>query len=149
MTSTPLRRFIISISMASLVIMAVWYGFLQPPYLSYGNLPFPVLRDPYPGEAVLLRVRRCNSDDKTRVYAISHRLVSETPGTPDIVLPAALASVPPGCTTSNSVANVIPMGTPPGRYVVEGFGESSTLLRDAPVFWYSEPFSVLAGVAPK
>jgi hypothetical protein len=79
----------------SLFGMGAWYGWLEPPFLTYRNLPFPVVREPRPGEAVLLTVWRCNADDHERSYAISHVLVRESDEEADHPSPGPGAD-PPG-----------------------------------------------------
>lgn len=119
-----------------------YFAYFQPPFLSYGNLPMPV-RTPHvhPGDPVELTVVRCNSDNKTRIYGVSHQLV-HVDGGEVIVLPASQTSVEPGCHESVSAINVVPPGTPPGLYVIEGYGEAQATLRAVSVRWVSQPFEV-------
>jgi hypothetical protein len=125
----------------SLFGMGAWYGFFEPPFLTYRNLPFPVVREPRPGEAVLLTVWRCNADDHERSYAISHVLVRES-DEERTILPPGLVPIRPGCTIETSAANVIPAGTLPGRYYVEGHAEAHGTVRRHDVYWRSAAFTV-------
>ena len=118
-----------------------YYVFFEPPFLTYPNLPFPVLTPKVKhGDAVQLDVRRCNSDTKTRVYGLAHSLVGETV---TILLPAMPTSLPPGCAQAVSVINVVPQGTPPGTYHIEGYAEVQGTLRTYSIPWRSAPFEVV------
>lgn len=123
-------------------LTVVWYAFLEPPYLSYGFQPFPVLNSPHAGEAVLLHVSRCNSSLKTSTYLISHTLVNLDTGA-RVVLAPGIVSLEPGCTDEVSAANVTPRTTPPGRYIVTGFAEIQGRIRTTSIKWSSGPFTVL------
>lgn len=122
-----------------------YFAYLQPPFLSYANLPFPVLNAMVrPGEPVRLSVQRCNSDSVTRIYGVSHLMVPVKPAgeRKPIVLPASQTSIEPGCHESVSAINVVPPSTPPGLYVIEGYGEAQATLRAVSVRWVSQPFEV-------
>jgi hypothetical protein len=138
------KRIGAALAVLSLAMMVAWFGFLEPPFLSYRNLPFPV-QDPRvrAGTPVLLQVIRCNGDTKTRTYLISHRLIRVDVMEPPTILPAGPVSLEPGCTREVSAANTIPTGTAPGLYVVEGFAEVSGTWRTHSIRWYSEPFQVI------
>lgn len=122
------------------------YFFFEPPFLEYTNLPFPV-ENPVvaPGETVRLLVRRCNTEDKTRIYGISHmmRPVGDDKATP-IVLPATQASVAPGCEVAISTINTVPSNVAPGMYYIDGYGEVQGTIRNHFIHWYSKPFEVVA-----
>lgn len=117
--------------------------FFEPPFLSYPGLPFKVAAPARPGESVQLQVTRCNSDKSKRTYQLSHTLVSVDTGR-YWVLPAGIVSIKPGCASGVSAANVVPIGTPPGVYVVEGYAEVQGTIRTFDVHWYSEPFRVMS-----
>lgn len=122
-----------------------YFGLAEQPYLSYGNLPFPVLTPIVkPGQAVQLTVSRCNDDSRQRVYGIARTLVPLAPGLKAYVLPSGSASVDPGCTTAISSVNVIPLGVPPGRYWIQGSAEVNGSIRTFVVAWRSMPFEVIA-----
>lgn len=129
-----------------LVLLAAigYFGVIEKPFLSYGNLPFPVLTSHIkPGQAVQLEVLRCNSDDRSRVYIIARTLVPVDPSRSPYVLPSGSASISPGCTTSVSAVNVIPLGVPPGRYWIQGSAEVNGSIRTFVVGWRSNPFEVV------
>ena len=130
-----------SFGAVSAAFLFVFYVFLEPPFLSYGNLPFPVLT-PFvnAGQAVHIVVERCSTDTKTRVYGVSHRLVGATTTT---ILPATQASVEPGCNKATSAINVVPVDTPAGRYIVDGTAEVQGTIRAVTVQWQSQPFEVV------
>ena len=129
----------VSMGAASTVFLAVYYVFLEPAFLSYGNLPFPVLTpEVHPGQPVLLKVHRCNSDKVTRVYGVSHRMI----GPETLLLPASPTSIEPGCHEGVSALNVVPLGAKPGIYRVRGTAEVQATIRAVTVQWYSEPFEV-------
>ena len=134
-------RVLNALCLIALIGGGAYYTFFEPPFLTYGNLPFPVLTPRVKdGNAVLLDVRRCNSDTKTRIYALAHSLVGETM---TILLPAVPTSIRPGCSQSFSAINVIPLNTPPGTYHIEGYAEVQGTLRTSSIAWRSEPFEVV------
>ena len=134
-------RWLNAICLIAVICIGGYYAFLEPPFLTYGNLPFPVLtpqvRD---GNTVILDVQRCNADSKTRVYAIAHTLVGETM---TILLPTVPTSIRPGCSQSFSAINVIPPNTPPGTYHIEGYAELQGTLRAFSIAWRSASFEVV------
>ena len=128
----------------SLSATLVYLLYFEPPFLSYQGLPFQVEGPARPGESVRLIVTRCNSSDKTRDYELSHWLQNIDTNEPQIPLPAGkVAPIKPGCQRGRSAMNVIPAGTPPGRYRIGGTGDAEGTLRTVPVEWYSETFEVL------
>lgn len=122
---------------------AVYFVALEPPFLSYQKVPFPVLTPIVkPGEPVLLSVARCSTDTRHRMYPIAHRLVPLDGGRA-ILLAPSFASIEPGCHTSTSSINVVPKHTPPGRYRVEGHAETQGTIRTALAHWSSDEFEVV------
>ena len=113
----------------------------EPPWLTYTNSPFPVLNSPVrPGTAVQMMVGRCSSANVTRVYALSRALVC---GKASLLLPAGLVSIEPGCTSVVSAVNIVPLGAPPGRCYLHGFGEIQGVVHTNSVEWKSQPFDVV------
>lgn len=138
-----LRRAAVALAYLSLLWMGAWYGFLEPPFLSYRNLPFPSERPVVlAGQPIPLRVVRCNGDTKTRNYLISHRLIRLDAAQPPTILTAGSVSIEPGCTSETSKANVVPADQEQGHYFVEGFAEVNGTIRTHSIHWYSEPFYV-------
>ena len=124
-----------------LVSLLVYLVFLEPPWLIYNNSPFPVLNSPVkPGDAVKMTVARCSTAGVLRVYGLSRTLKGSAA---EIVLPAGLAAIKPGCITVVSAVNVIPLGTPAGTYTLHGYGEIQGVIRTSSVAWESQPFEVV------
>lgn len=115
--------------------------FFEPPWLTYTNTPFPVLNSPVrPGDPVKMTVARCSSASVTRLYALSRTLKGNGV---EIILPAGLVSIDPGCIRVESAANVIPIGTPAGTYTLHGYGEIQGVVRTSSVAWESQQFEVV------
>lgn len=119
------------------------YVLLEKPPLRYSNLPFPVMLSPVKdGEVAKIRVSRCNDDDHTRLYLVARSLI-HIPSGDSIVMPATTVSIEPGCRTVVSSVNVVPVGTPAGKYFIKGVGEVNGLVRTHTVSWSSEAFDVV------
>ena len=133
--------------LASLIVMVAYWGFLEPPFLSYLNMPFEPVADVQAGQPVLLKVTRCNSTSEEQSYLITHRLIrlDPPPGAllKPVILPAGAVSIDPGCHDAISAANPIPAGTPPGIYFVMGNAKVDGRWRTSSVPWTSRPFRVL------
>ena len=120
-----------------------WYAFIEQPYLSYPDLPFRVPNASYaPGDTVVYRVARCNSSSKDQSYPIARTLPPVGNG-PVILLPSVIAKIAPGCTMAASAITVIPLGTPPGRYFVEGLSSVQGLTKVFVVYWSTTHFDVV------
>jgi hypothetical protein len=131
--------------LALLVLSAFLFGAnLEKPYLRYGNVPFPVITGTVkPGQAVQLTVERCNDSDAPRGYLVTHQLRNVDTGA-IVVLPDAWIEAPAGCTTSVSLLNIVPIGTPPGSYEARGRAIIEGRFGMHQVLWQSQPFAVLA-----
>ena len=140
--NVPLRMLQLVGSLAVLFVgLLAYLVFLEPPWLIYNNSPFPVLNSPVKaGSAVQMTVDRCNSTNVLRVYGLSRTLKCNGV---EVVLPAGLASIKPGCTTALSVVNVIPTGTPAGTCKLHGQGEIQGIVRTISVAWESQAFEVV------
>lgn len=112
------------------------------PWLTYLGSPWKVKNTPRAGEAVLFDVTRCNSSGRGRSYELSHFLVRVSTGE-RTVLPPGLVPILPGCHTGPSAANVVPVGTEPDHYFVEGYAEVDNGYRPVTVHWASQPFEVI------
>ena len=122
------------------VVVLAYLVFLEPPWLSYTNTPFPVLNSPVrAGTAVQMLAGRCNSARVTRTYALSRTLKCKGY---EIILPAGLVAIDPGCITVVSAVNVIPLGAPAGTCALHGYGEIRGVIRTISVAWESAPFEV-------
>ena len=139
-TIFTILRAVFNLMLVVIGMTGIYLMYFEQPFLSYGNLPFPVLTPKVkPGEAVSILVIRCNSDNRTRSYLLSHTLVG---GQLKIILPANSVSLDPGCRKEVSAVNVIPIGTSPGVYRVEGFAEVQGTIRASSIHWESESFEV-------
>jgi hypothetical protein len=127
-----------------LVLGAFLFGAnLEKPYLRYGNVPFPAVTGIVrPGQAVQLTVERCNDNDSPRGYLVTHQL-RNVDTSAIVVLPDAWVEAPPGCTTSVSLLNIVPIGTPPGTYEARGRAIIEGRFGVHQVVWQSQPFAVL------
>lgn len=126
-----------------LALVAIYFIFFEQPFLSYRNLPFPVITKAVkPGEAVQMVVSRCNSESITRISRVASVLVGPDA---EVILPVTDAPILPGCSSSVSAVNVIPPGTPPGRYMLRGYGEVIGTFRTHMVEWESQFFDVIEG----
>lgn len=122
----------------------IWLIFLDPPFLSYQNLPFPVEHQRVrPGDSPRPIVERCNSDSITRLYTVAHELVRVDAPAKNVILPSAQVSIAPGCDHVSSTISVVPPGTAPGRYYVSGHGEARGMIRTHIVPWRSAVFEVV------
>ena len=138
----PLRMLQLVCTLAVLFVgLLAYLVFLEPPWLIYNNSPFPVLNSPVkPGDAVRMTVDRCSTASVLRVYGLSRTLKGNAA---EIVLPAGLAAIKPGCITVVSAVNVIPLGTPAGTYILHGYGEIQGVIRTSSIEWESQPFEVV------
>ena len=148
-----MRVFVLIVSTAAFAVALLWYGFLEPPYLSYKGLPFePISPEVHAGEALLLRVTRCNDSDRTETYLITRKLIRidapKDAATEPILLPGGAVEIEPGCHEEISGANVVPRNTPLGLYVVRGQAAVPGRWRGTYVQWASAPFRVVAPVSP-
>ena len=134
-----MTRLVAALALVFIALLA-YLVFLEPPWLTYTNTPFPVLNSPVrPGNPVKMTVTRCSSASVTRLYALSRTLKGNGA---EIILPAGLVSINPGCISVESAANVIPPGTPPGTYTLHGYGEIQGIVRTSSIAWESQPFEV-------
>ena len=142
----PAFVFLACVMIISTVATVVWALFIDQPYLSYKNLPFPTtIQKVRAGEVIPLRVYRCNDTDTVQVYTVAHLIVSLDKELPSFVLPPnELVPIEAGCTEAVSMINRIPQEAPPGTYSVVGVARIPMLLgRKALVPWHSQPFEVM------
>lgn len=142
-------------AMSGFALLFVYLAFFEPPILTYSNIPFPILNadntEPNAGaplvkvkagDAVHLKVTRCSSSRKERLYPVSHALVLRETDE-KILLPATQAVIEPGCHTSVSAINVVPEGTLPGIYFVTGTAEVNGTIATHTIGWNSADFEVI------
>lgn len=130
------------INVVSIVIVA-YFGFLQPSWLTFTNLPLPVAHDVIPGGPIVVTASRCNTSGAGRVYLASRRMVRVDQAQPDITLGAAAVPVQAGCTTITSDRLIAPTFTPLGVYELHGDDEVSGTWRTTHVDWQSQRFNVV------
>lgn len=142
-----IRATTVTLTIILLTGVVIWYGWFEPPYLSYRGLPFQAVGDAQAGTAVELHVTRCSNATDEQVYLISRRLIRiDTPprdDTPPVILATAPVSIDPGCHDEISAANLIPLSTRPGRYYLRGQAKVDGHWRNVYVPWQSGPFNVL------
>ena len=143
-------RYIVPILLAAMACttgVVLYYLFLEPPWLSYRNIPFePMVRQVHAGEVIPLRVSRCSTASTKRTYRFSHSLVradEPNPATFPIILPDTVVSIDPGCIDVISMANTVPAHTPAGRYYAIGIVELQGTFRQMLVEWHSQTFEVI------
>lgn len=119
-----------------------WSAYLEKPYLSYKNLPFPTTGKVPPGERLAVSVERCNRHQITEAYSTTHGIRNEATQQIDI-LPNIEVTVEPGCHLDDSKINVVPEKQAPGFYTFFGVATVRGLLVDHQVRWNSETFQVI------
>ena len=124
---------------------AMYLMFFEEPWLSYKNRPFPILHPTVrAGEVIPMRVIRCNSTARRRTYGFSHSLVrDDQPTVLPIQMPPAEVFIDSGCHDADSLANVIPVNTPPGRYHVIGLATIQMISGPYSVEFDSQSFEVV------
>ena len=123
--------------------IVAWAMFIERPFLSYHNLPFPPeLQRVKPGQVMPLTVERCSTASSIESYTVTHELRETTGKRPAIIIPATLVTVMPGCHKSTSLVNIVPGATPPGTYRIHGVAIVQGSLRSFAVPWSSQPFEV-------
>lgn len=151
---SPLAKSLAALVTAlSFGFLIAWYGFLEPPFLSYRNVPFETtVESVRAGETIPLKVTRCSSSDVEEDYLIARRLIrlDQPPAdpTPAAILPGGgLVPISPGCVDEISKANQIPPDTKPGTYFIDGHAKVDGKWRSSKIGWSSRPFVVLPPAA--
>lgn len=124
----------------------VYQFFYKAPYLSYENLPFPVLsKEVRAGGTVPVLVKRCNNDDVPHTYTLARTLERvNTPHRKRYTLESQQVYIQPGCDETTSTGAPLPPEIPPGEYRLSGHAEINVGLRTYRIEWYSETFKVIA-----
>lgn len=138
--------FVSVIVLASANAFGVYQFFYKKPYLTYENLPFPVLKDKVKaGEMVPVVVRRCNNDDVPHTYTLARSLERvDAPVRKRYTLESQSVYIEPGCGETTSTGPALPREIEPGRYRLSGHAEIRMGLQNFQVEWYSETFEVIA-----
>jgi hypothetical protein len=128
------------------LLIALWF---EAPWLSYENLPFPVLNEHalHVGDEIPLEVTRCNRSGESRSYLITRTFVNAQQPDDVVMLQSTTLPIRAGCTTNTSRANKVPEGTKPGFYRIVGKAQVDSTLRTRWIDWSSMPFEVVAPVA--
>lgn len=120
------------------------YYIFAPPWLTYEGAIRVLVPSVRPGQAVPIRVTRCNIRGERGEYDVDRWLVP-TSGTPGVVVtlqPSLGISIEPGCRTDDAALSVIPEKTAPGRYFITGTARLRSALIFNTVYWATEPFEV-------
>lgn len=117
--------------------------FVEKPYLTYKNLPFPVLqKQVFAGEIIPILVIRCNDTEEMQNYNTT-RALENVVTKENFLLEEQRLLIKPGCTQSESRVNKIPPTVPPGKYYIYGTaevrGHSHFLILD----WRTQEFEVI------
>ena len=135
---------IIFVALLSLISGAYAYStWLEKSYLSYANLPFPVMSKAEPGQRLAVHVARCSTSNVTESYRTTHGLRNEVTRQ-NIVLPSVEVTIKPGCLIEISKINIVPEEAKPGFYSFYGVAQTKGLMVMHEVSWNSETFEVLA-----
>jgi len=127
--------------------MYFWGQYIEQPYLTYRNLPFPAGQKAYPGELVPLIVERCSTSAKPEKFSMTRNMRNEN--TREVtLLPPIETSIAPGCHRASSKLHHVPENLTPGTYTIWGITTVKGFFRDHEVIWYSEPFEVPGSGVP-
>jgi len=130
---------VLSVTALALLVYGCW---IEKPHIRYEGVPFAVGPGPFrPGQVIPMQVTRCNDTKTDGVYTVAHALKNVTTGAVYVMEPRVTV-IQPGCKTVTSLINVVPPGTPPGRYFLTGSALASGSLRSWIVPWHSQPFEV-------
>ena len=143
-TSASIASAFVVAVMAAVSMAVVYFLLAEPPYLSYGNLPFPALvKRVEQGEPVALTVLRCNSSSVTHVYDMTRSLINHQTGKSTALPGSARIPIAPGCHVEINRANIIKIDTEPGVYSIWGMAFAQGTLRTHTISWQSQPFEVI------
>lgn len=127
-----------------IVSWIAWYGFLQPSWMSYKNIPFPVRGVPVrAGDAVIVTIERCNRGKVARQFLSSRSIVNDQTGISSSLREDSKAppQAEPGCVIVESVVT-IPASTTAGHYHLSGAAQIDGEIMSRVVPWQSESFEV-------
>ena len=122
----------------------IYSSYLERPFLSYKNLPFPVTPEAVvPGQQISFVVVRCNSSHEIQQLVSTRALVPEDSIMKAIIFDYIFVNVEPGCTPPTSLTATIPLGTAPGFYRIAGKSKVKGLAADHEVSWNTERIKVV------
>ena len=122
----------------------LYSAYIEGPWLSYGNMPFPVTGKIMAGQPVVYPVIRCNSRSTPQTYRTTRNLRRMGAGQISNVLPSIDVTIEPGCNPAVIRMNVVPESTAPGFYMVHGEVPIHGLYSEHIVRWNSSIFEVIA-----
>lgn len=127
------------------VSVAGYETVIAPPVVEYRGIPFAVVVSPIaPGDPIQLVVTHCANDPLSAdpvSYGIDRDLVNVETRV-KVPVPKGSTSIPHGCETVTSKLSLIPMGTPPGHYYLEGTSTARGMFKTSIVSWQSAVFEV-------
>ena len=140
------RNMLLTVFTFLLLLLTGTYAYstwLEKPYLSYANMPFPVFSRVEPGQRLAVQVTRCSTSNVMESYKTTHGIRNEVTGQ-NTVLPSINVTIKPGCLNEISKINVVPEDAKPGFYSFYGVAHVKGLMTMHEVPWNSETFEVLA-----
>lgn len=140
---TNFIQLILAATIGLVVATTLWFGFFEPPFLVYKNLPFPVQNHTVAaGDEIHFYVMRCVHNAEEHVF-MATRTIVDAATAKRTLLPATFVTLLPGCTSSTDALVTVPTDFPPGRYYLAGVIEAQGTIRVRYVPWRSEFFTVV------
>ncbi len=144
---TVQRTFALSLKLLTVfgvlsLVIVLYALFFEGPFIRYQNLPFPVQEPVEQGRAAAIIIERCNDSKNQRVYTASRTLKNIETGK-EVSLPEATVTLKPGCERTINKSVIIPLDTPPGKYVITGDAITQGLIKKHEIPWYTEQFDVV------
>jgi hypothetical protein len=142
---SKLEKYLIGViaAITLLVFGTLWFIETRPappPILEYDHLPFTLVHPGqifHQGDVIDLNVSRCNHSSKPIVYVVTRSVQNTVTGL-EYIEEGTPVPLMPGCHRDVSSINKVPMGAPPGTYVVHGLGSYGSVQ----VEWFSQEFKV-------
>ena len=123
----------------SIYAVNMYSTYVEKPFLSYQNLPFPVTPvDAFPGEKIEFTVVRCNSSNELKRLVSTRALVPEDITMQTITFDFVFVNVAPGCSPPIKLPLTIPHGTEPGFYRYVGKSAIKGLVSEHEVSWNTD-----------
>ena len=113
----------------------MYSSYVEKPWLSYRNLPFPMTEQAYPGGKIEFVVVRCNSSSEVKQIVSTRALVPEDITMMSIVFDFVFVNVAPGCSPAVTLSTNVPESTPPGFYRYVGKSKIKGLISEHEVDW--------------
>ena len=113
----------------------MYSSYVEKPWLSYKNLPFPITETAYPGGKIEFMVVRCSSSSEVKQLVSTRTLVPEDITMRTIVFDFVFVNVAPGCSAPLKLSTNVPESTPPGFYRYVGKSKIKGLISEHEVDW--------------